>query len=86
MDVVAEAAAAAGLAPAAQQGFQSGFEAVKVETLEVGLSQAAEVGGTPQPELVLVRAATHQAQFGHVGPGAAIGTAGDAHQDRTLDL
>ena len=84
--MVAEAAAAAGLAPAAQQRFQGGFEGVEVEALQVGLGQAAEVGGAPQPELVLVGAAADQAQFGHVGPGAAIGAAGDAHQDRALDF
>ena len=86
MDVVAEAAAAAGLAPAAQEGLQGGFEGVEVEALQVGLGQAAEVGGAPQPELVLVGAAADQAQFSHVGPGTAIGAAGDAHQDRSLDL
>ena len=86
MDVVAEAAAAAGLAPAAQEGLQGGFEGVEVEALQVGLGQAAEVGGAPQPELVLVGAAAHQAQFSHVRPGTAIGAAGDAHQDRSLDL
>ena len=84
--MVAEAAAAAGLAPAAQEWFQGGFEGVEVETLQVGLGQAAEVGGAPQPELVLVGATADQAQFGHVGPGAAIGAAGDPHQDRSLDL
>ena len=84
--MLSEAAAPAGLLPGQQQRFEGGFQVVDRHPLQIGLGQAGQARRAAQPELVLVDAAAHQADLGHVRAGATVRTTRHPHQHGALQL